>query len=124
MSTRKFIIKLDAGELVPKTAARLFYYGAFWLTVIQAAAITALWSRIPRVVPLFFTEPWGEARLAPKIFLFLLPILSFLSLAVNLILGRGSREVSLLLSYSLAVSTFIIVIMFSISLGGILQSLI
>lgn len=123
MSTNKFIIKLDTGELVPKTAARLFYYGAFWLTVLQAAAISFLWNYIPRVVPLFFTEPWGEARIAPKVFLFILPALSFLSLALNLILGKASKEVSRLLSYSLAVSTLIVVIMFSISLAGILQSL-
>lgn len=123
MSANKFIIKINPAELVPKSGARLYYYAALWIVVIQAAVIAVLWKKIPTVVPLFFTEPWGEARLAPKLYLGILPTLSLLSTIVNLILGRATKGESQLLSYTLAVSSTVVAIMFAISLFGILQSL-
>lgn len=123
MSVNKFIIKINPADLVPKSGARIYYYAALWITLLQAGAIILLWSKLPRVVPLFFTEPWGEARLAPKLFLTLLPVLSLVSIAVNLIMGKGAKGESQLLSYSLAVSAAAISVMFTISLFGILQSL-
>ena len=124
MSSNKFIIKMQPGELVPKSSARIFYYMAFWVTVLQAATVGFLWKYIPRVVPLFFTQPWGEARLAPKLFIFLIPLLSLASIVVNLILGKKSKDESEVLSYALAVASLVMAIMFAIAIAGILQSIV
>jgi O-antigen/teichoic acid export membrane protein len=123
MSAKKFIIRIDPSDLVPKSSAKLYYYGAFWVAVIQAGVIAGMWKYIPKVVPLFFTEPWGEARLAPKMFLILLPMLTLAAIVTNLIVGRRAREESPLLSYALAVASLLVAVMFAISLWGILQSL-
>lgn len=109
--------------LVPKTSARIYYYLAFWTAVAQGITIAVLWRQLPKVVPLFFTQPWGEARLAPKIFLLILPLLAIASITTNLILGKWAKEESELLPYTLAVASLLIVIMLTIALAGILQSI-
>lgn len=121
--TNRFIISVDPTTLVPKSSARIYYYITFWIIVLQSAVIAFLWRSLPRVVPLFFTEPWGEARLAPRLFIWLIPVLSFLTLVINLTLGRWSKNESAVLSYTLAVSTLVVVTMLSIGLYGIAQSI-
>lgn len=123
MPANKFIIKIDPSELVPKSSARVYYYIAFWITLIQAATIALLWKYLPVVVPLFFTEPWGEARLAPKLYLGIIPLLSIGTLVTNLILGKSAKEESPVLVFTLAISTLFVVVMLSLALGGILQSI-
>jgi len=81
-----------------------------------------LWRSLPRVVPLFFTKPWGEARLAEKPLLLLLPSLGFLIVVVNLILGRMSRNMTKLLAYTAAGATLLINLMLAIAIFGIIQS--
>lgn len=123
MTSNKFIIKIDPAELVPKTGARIYYYAAFLIIILQGTVLAWIWKYIPKVVPLFFTEPWGEGRLAPKVYLAILPTLALLSIIVNLILGRKAKDESPLLSYTLAVASLVITIMFVIAMAGILQSI-
>lgn len=123
MPANKFIIKMDPTELVPKSSARIYYYLAFALTLIQGGVIALLWRNLPSVVPLFFTEPWGEARLASKNLLLILPALSLGSILINLILGKYAKDQSPVLVYTLATASLFIVVMVSISMGGILQSI-
>lgn len=114
---------MNPSELVPKSSARLFYFAAFWITVLQAVVIAWIWKSLPRVVPLFFTEPWGEARLAPKLLLFLIPLLSTISIVVNLVLGLKAKGESPVLSYALAVASLVVAVMFGVAVAGILQSI-
>jgi hypothetical protein len=114
---------MNPTELVPKSSARVYYYLAFWVTVLQAGAIALLWRYLPTVVPLFFTVPWGEARLAPKMYLAVLPTLSLVTIVTNLILGKSAKEVSPVLVYTLAIASLFIVVMFSFAVGGIVQSI-
>lgn len=119
-----FSIRETAEILIPDRLGRTSYLLAFSLIIIMLAIISALFVRIPDVVPLYFTLPWGEARLAPKLMLFILPVISLLFMILNLGLGRVSTKLSLLLPRILAVSTAVITGIMMIGLVGIIQSLI
>lgn len=119
-----FSIRETAEILVPDSLGRSSYLMAILLIVIMIMIISSLLSRLPLVVPLYFTLPWGESRLTSKLVLYLLPISSFLFLVINLGLGRLSVKLSPLLPRILAVSTTVVAGMMMISLLGIIQSLI
>lgn len=110
--------------LVPDQMGRASYYIALLMILIMLALITMLMGRLPGSVPLFFSLPWGESRLAPKGALYLLPGLSMLFLMVNLGLGKMAGKLSPLLPRILAVATGVVAGMMMIALGGIVQSLI
>ena len=119
-----FSIKETAEILVPDSLGRTSYVIALLLSLVMAAAIALLYPKIPRVVPLYFTLPWGEARLAPKVMLYSLPVVAILCLVVNLVLGRIAAKLSPLLPRVLSVSTAVVALMMMIALFGIVQSLI
>lgn len=119
-----FNIRETVEILVPDGLGRTSYIISFALIISMSLAITILFGKLPIVVPLYFTLPWGESRLAPKIMLFLLPMTNLLFMTINLILGRMATKLSPLLPRVLAVSTAIISAMIVISLIGIVQSLI
>lgn len=119
-----FSIRETAEILVPDKFGRTSYLIAIALSAIMLAIITTIYSKMPSTIPLYFTLPWGEARLAPKMSLFILPIITILCLAFNITLGRISTKLSLLLAQVLAVSTAIVASMMIIALLGIIQSLV
>lgn len=119
-----FSIRETVETLVPDKFGRTGYLIAFSLIIIMTGLITALLSSLPTVVPLYFGLPWGEARLAPKLMLYLLPLISLLFIVFNLMLGKISVKLSPLLPKVLAISTAIITSMIVIALLGIIQSLI
>lgn len=124
MQTKKFIINIDPGLLVPSNALRKYYLLAIGMVVIMMLVIVGFWKYLPTSVPFFFTAPWGEARLAPKIFLFLLPISSFLIILVNLILAKIAKDEAKLLTEVLVIGAMMIGAMLTISLIGIVQSVV
>lgn len=119
-----FSIRETAEILVPDSLGRSSYLLAILLIVIMLMMISALLIKLPPVVPLYFTLPWGEARLTSKLMLYILPLASLLFLIINLGLGRISMKLSPLLPRVLAVSTAVSAGMMMISLLGIVQSLI
>lgn len=119
-----FSIRETAEILVPDSFGRTNYLVAFLISVVMIIMIAALYGKTPQFVPLYFTLPWGEARLAHKVMLYILPSISILILIFNLALGRLSTKLSPLLPRVLAVSTVVITSMLMIALLGIVQSLI
>ena len=119
-----FSIRETAEILVPDKLGRTSYLIALMLIIIMLGLITVLIVKMPPSVPLYFTLPWGEARLAPKAMLYILPAISLVFLIFNLGLGRISLKLSLLLPRVLAVASAAISGMLLISLLGIIQSLI
>lgn len=119
-----FSIRETAETLVPDKLGRTSYLIALMLIVVMLGLITVLLAKIPPSVPLYFTLPWGEARLAPKGMLYILPAISLIFMIFNLGLGRISLKLSLLLPRVLAVASAVISGMLLISLLGIIQSLI
>jgi len=119
-----FSIRETAEILIPDQMGRTSYYIAMSLIIIMVGLITLIMSRLPLSIPLFYTMPWGESRLAPRVMLYLLPGISLIFLIINLGLGKISAKLSTLLPRILAVATALVAGMMIISLGGIIQSLI
>lgn len=123
MEQQKFRISLDPQSLVPALSVRKYYLLSMGLTILMGALIALLYNKLPRVVPLLMTEPWGEARLAPKIYLTLLPLLSLGVAGVNLLVSRAVESQLKALVTSLAVGTMVVSIMLFVAFYGIVQSL-
>lgn len=123
METKKFRIAIDPATLVPKAAVRRYYWWSMAIVWVMAVGVGVVWKSLPRVVPLLFTEPWGEARLVPRLYLAGLPLLGLLVTMVNVILSKTVPEENKALGYSLAVGALLINVMLMVSLYGIGQSL-
>ncbi len=119
-----FSISATAEDLVPDRFGRMSYGIALLLVLIAAIIITLLLPRLPLVIPLFFTLPWGEARLVPRFLIYLLPAIGLLIIIFNLGLGRVAAKLSPLLPRVLAVSSTVVCAMLLIALLGIIQSLV
>lgn len=118
-----FSIRETAEILIPDLLGRKSYLVTVGLIILMLGLIGGLYQKLPGTVPLYFTLPWGEVRLAPKAVLFMLPALALSFMAINLGLGRLSTKLSLLLPRVLAVATAVITAMLLASLIGIIQSL-
>lgn len=123
-SKQIFSIRETAEILVPDKLGRSSYLTSLALVLVMFLLITLMIGRLPPSVPLYFTLPWGESRLAPKLMLYILPIITLILIVFNLGLGRLSDKLSPLLPRVLAVSTSIIAGMMLISILGIMQSLV
>ena len=121
---QRFSIRETAEILVPDELGRTNYLAGILMIVMMLALITALLSKLPPAVPLYFTLPWGEARLAPKLMLYAIPGTMLVFLVFNLGLGRLLTKLSPLLPRVLAVATAVESGMMMIALLGIVQSLI
>lgn len=119
-----FSISATAEDLVPDRLGRMSYGIALILIFFSSLIITFLLPRLPLVVPLFFTLPWGEVRLVPRLFIYLLPVIGLLVIIFNLGLGRIAAKLSPLLPRVLAVSSAVVCGMLLIALLGIIQSLV
>lgn len=86
-STRVFVPPLfDTREF--KSAKAL----AVAQTVITLAAIGLSWNTLPPRVPLWYSLPWGEGRLASPFFLLLFPAIAAGTYALNLTLAKRMSE--------------------------------
>lgn len=119
-----FSIRETAETLVPDRMARTGYWVGLTLILVMIALISGLLAKLPGVVPLYFTLPWGEARLTSKYMLYILPGLSFLFFIINLIVSQALRHLSELLPRVLSIATAVVITMMMVSLLGIIQSLI
>jgi hypothetical protein len=119
-----FNIKETAEIFIPDQMGRSSYLIALFISIVMLAAIGGIYTKLPQNVPLYFTLPWGELRLAGRLTLLLLPIISIVVVIVNIILGRISMKLSPLLPRVLAVGSVVIALMMFVSLFGIVQSLI
>lgn len=109
-------------ELVSDNSSRNFYVVSVSLVVLMSLVIVGIWSKLPSQLPLFFTYPWGEARLAPKILLAILPGLTAFFILINILLGRYYHNYPVLISRILASVSMVIAIMMSLAMYGILQA--
>ena len=100
-----------------------------WRVSVAIALVTALtiawyWQRLPPVVPLLYSLPWGEEQLVSPlglVFLNLGPILVF---GINSLLSLALRDASRLYSRILLVSATIITLLVSITTIQIIRLMI
>ena len=123
MQERKFRIKIDPTELVPERRERRYYgLSAILIALMLLIGLLVLFAELlPSQIPLYFSLPWGEARLASRFQLLRIPLMGLLFMIINLLVARTARGEAVL-SIVLAVATLVINVMLLVSLLGIIQS--
>lgn len=119
-----FSITDTAEILVPDKLGRTSYLVSLGMVVLMVVIIGGVYARLPQTIPLYFSLPWGESRLASKMMFLTLPGISLLLSMINLLLGRLSTKLSPILPRVLAVASTVVAIMFFLATLGIIQSLI
>lgn len=54
------------------------------LILSQFVVLVLLFGKLPQHVPLFYSLPWGEAQLAPAVYLVIFPGISLITLITNI----------------------------------------
>ncbi|KKU60397.1 MAG: hypothetical protein UX84_C0028G0008 [Microgenomates group bacterium GW2011_GWD1_47_13] len=120
---RTFNISKTAEELVPDKLSRASYWGAIGMVVVMIGGIILVWGKLPNVVPLWFAEPWGEARLANKLWLWLIPATGLGTVGVNVLLAKVTGKMALIIPRVLAVAAGVVSLTLLLGLYGVIQSL-
>jgi hypothetical protein len=120
---KTFDISRTANELVPEKSNRAGYILALLTSFFIALMILILAKRLPKVVPLWYTEPWGEGRLVPQLYLYILPgsifVVTFLNMLVAKMLAVGQPLLRRMLATGAALFAGLILLAFV----GVIQSL-
>lgn len=92
------------------------------LGIVAISISLLLWrySKLPPLVPLWYSKPWGVDRLAHPMWLILLPAGSFVILLVNTIAARIFTRDMLIFSQILAVTALLVAILSLVTLTKIL----
>ena len=89
-------------------------------TIMQLGVLALAWSRLPPLVPLWYSRPWGTDQLAPPIFLTVLPLISLLSHLINTSLAMYITTDYLIFTQSLSLSSVIVSVLSLISIVKII----
>lgn len=81
------------------------------LVLFQIILLVFSWSKLPSEVPLFYSRPWGDDQLAPKLALGIFPLGSLVCLLINgffarLLFGRETL-LSTVISWSVVLMTLL-----------------
>lgn len=58
-----------------------------FFSMLSLIVIVVCWTKLPPLLPLWYSRPWGVDQLAPPIFLLILPLASISVYTVNLLLS-------------------------------------
>lgn len=120
---KKSQFQTTAKELVADEFSRKSYSYALIIIGLMIVGVGFFWTLLPFEVPLYYSKPWGESRLSPKLGLLLLPGLSISVLLINVAISKILQSENVMLIKSLAGATLVISSMFLLSLLGILWSI-
>ena len=76
-------VALEAQEFSKDRFLFFIFIFCIFLFLIESSLILTSFGKLPPQVPIFFSLPWGNSYLAPTIFLWLLPAISFLVFILN-----------------------------------------
>lgn len=95
--------------------------GRLTIASIVLSAVIFLWrySTLPPLLPLWYGKPWGTDRLAPPLWLLLLPIASLVILIINTITTRTVTRDMLIFSQILAATALLVAILSLVTLAKI-----
>lgn len=81
-----------------------------WLLLLQILLIGVSFGSLPESVPLWYTEVWGQAQLAPRFFLFVFPIIGLaIFFANNYLCEKISQRKEVLSARSLALTNVFLI---------------
>lgn len=87
---------------------------------LSALVLILKWQTLPPVVPLFYSKPWGTTQLAPKGFLFVLPLLAIGTWIADFIIINATLRQNQFLTRILAIFGSLSMILFAITLVKII----
>lgn len=94
--------KLSENKIV-----RFATYGSFAVSVCTLLLPILWWTKLPPVVPLWFSRPWGTDRLASPFALYVLPIGSVIWTYINMYVSSTLLSDNLVFSQIVAITSFV-----------------
>lgn len=92
--------------------------------ILQLVILFFTFSTLPSQVPLYYSLPWGESRLAPVSNLFLFPLYSVLMFIINSVFAMIYSQKMKLLSQLLIISSLLFSLFSLVGLSRIIYLLI
>ncbi|MFH1561519.1 MAG: hypothetical protein ABID04_02995 [Patescibacteria group bacterium] len=119
---QKFLSSVgNLGQLwLEKSILRAVQISVVTLT-LQSVVLLLFFPRLPPQVPLFYSQSWGENRLANSQTLLILPIICLLFLVINVILSAIFLTENRFLAALLAWTATIVVVIGTIAVFAIIQ---
>src|SRR3989344_6006878 len=68
----------------------LFFIFLFCMlsTLLQSLLILTAFAKLPPEIPLFYSKTWGAQMLAPKLYLWILPVITLSVYLLNMLISR------------------------------------
>ena len=68
----------------------LFFIFLFCMlsTLLQSLLILTSFSKLPPEIPLFYSKTWGAQMLAPKLYIWILPVITIVIYLLNMLISR------------------------------------
>ncbi|HSX19164.1 MAG TPA: hypothetical protein VLE91_03435 [Candidatus Saccharimonadales bacterium] len=86
----------------------LMRFLSFLFTVFGSLLLLASFSKLPPVIPIFYSRPWGDKLLGSKFYLIALPILGVVSFFVNYILSNIFAKNDIFLARTVLIFTVVV----------------
>lgn len=89
---------------------------SFVLCLGSILCIVLVWNRLPPIVPLWYSKPWGLERLTNPLWLFLLPSSALIITGINIYIASILTSEYLVFSQTLSLSSLVISALSTITL--------
>lgn len=117
-----FNITQAATELVPNKINRNMYLTTIALALVLLGVAAFFYGKLPDKIPVLLTAPWGEGRLAPRIFVYGGGVLVLAVTLLNIMLGKLWGGGGNLIPRILSITAVVFALAMSVSLWGMIQS--
>lgn len=117
-----FNITQAATELVPNKVNRNMYLTSLALALVLLGVAGFFYNKIPDKIPVLLTAPWGEGRLASKIFIYGGGILTLAVTLLNITLSKLWGGGGNLIPRILSITAVIYALAMCVAMWGMLQS--
>lgn len=99
----------QASERISADRLSLFtFFFCVFAILGQIALIAVTWEKLPPKLPLFYLREWGNAMLADRLAIWILPAISLLTFTINYSLAFFALRGNFFLMRVLVVSSFVI----------------
>lgn len=78
--------------LFKKIVLNKYYVVAWAFSLLSIVGILLVHSYLPPLIPLFYGKPVGIEELAPRDFLFIVPIMSVIISVINLMISKSAKN--------------------------------
>lgn len=83
-------------------------YSVFLQIIISCMLILWKWKLLPPLIPLWFSKPWGQERLANPLFLLVIPFSGLIIYSINVFLVRFVYQLHPIYARILLLASFVV----------------